>query len=98
MRVARQCPVRRLLLLMVWFLAAGVSSTLAQVVSGEMTGLVRDQAGAAVPGATITITSVETNRQRIVSSNGEAIYTAPSLAPGDSRVDAGSQGFRPVRP
>jgi len=97
MRAARQCPVRRLFFLMVWFLTAGASSTLAQVASGEMTGVVRDQAGAPVPGATVTITSVDTNRQRIVSSNGEGIYTAPSLAPGDYRVDVGLAGFKPVR-
>jgi len=70
---------------------------LAQVAAGEITGVVRDQGGAAAPGATVTVTSVETNRQRIVVSSREGVYTAPGLAPGEYRVDVELPGFRPVR-
>lgn len=69
----------------------------AQVAAGEITGLVRDQAGAAVPGATITVTDVSTNRQRVVTSSGDGGYTAPSLGPGEYRVAVERPGFRPVR-
>ena len=74
-----------------------MSPLLAQVAAGEITGVVKDQAGAAVPGATVTVTNVDTNRQRIVVSSGEGVYTAPSLAPGDYRVDVELSGFKPVR-
>src|SRR5476649_1549162 len=70
---------------------------LGQVAAGEITGVVKDPAGAAVPGATVTITSVDTNLQRVVVSSGEGVYTAPSLAPGDYRVDVELTGFKPVR-
>src|SRR5471032_1721170 len=70
---------------------------LGQVAAGEITGVVRDPAGAAVPGATVTITSVDTNLQRVVVSSGEGVYTAPSLAPGNYRVDVERTGFKPVR-
>src|SRR5476649_473898 len=70
---------------------------LGQVAAGEITGVVKDPAGAAVPGATVTITSVDTNLQRVVVSSGEGVYTAPSLAPGNYRVDVELVGFKPVR-
>jgi protocatechuate 3,4-dioxygenase beta subunit len=65
--------------------------------AGEITGTVKDQAGAAVPGATVTVTAIGTNWQRIITSSGEGVYTAPSLAPGDYRVDVELSGFKPVR-
>ena len=67
---------------------------LAQVAAGEITGIVRDQAGAAVPGATVTVTNVDTNRQRVVVSTADGVYTAPSLAPGDYRVDVELAGLQ----
>jgi len=70
----------------------------AQAGSGEITGVVRDQAGAAVPGATITVTDTRTNLQRVAVSNGDGIYTAASLAPSsDYRLDVELAGFKPVR-
>ena len=96
MPVARVCPIR-LSLLAACCLAASASPTFAQVAAGEITGLVKDQAGAAVPGATVTVTNVETNRPRSVVSSGDGVYTAPSLAPGEYRVDVELSGFKPVR-
>src|SRR5882672_8137350 len=75
---------------------ASASSVLAQVAGGTITGVVKDQAGASVPGATITVTNVETNRRRVVVSSGEGVYAAAGLAPGTYRVDAALSGFRPL--
>src|SRR6185295_15528783 len=69
----------------------------AQAGAGEITGLVKDQAGAAVPGATITVTDTRTNSRRVAVSCGNGIYTAAGLAPGDYRVDVELEGFKPVR-
>ena len=69
----------------------------AQTAAGEITGLVRDQAGAAVPGATITVTDTRTNLQRVVVSTGDGVYTVASLAPGEYRLDIELSGFKPVR-
>jgi hypothetical protein len=80
-----------------WCIAASTSPLLAQVAAGEITGIVNDQAGAAVPGATVTVTDVRTGRQRVVASSSDGVYTAPSLAPGDYRVDVELAGFKPVR-
>src|SRR5947207_8998023 len=96
MRVRLVCSMR-LQLLAAWCVAASAAPLLAQVAAGEITGVVRDQGGAAAPGATVTVTSVETNRRRIVVSSREGVYTAPGLAPGEYRVDVELPGFRPVR-
>src|SRR5499426_2728864 len=78
-----------------WFV--GVSPARAQTAAGEITGVVKDQAGAAVPGATITVTDTRTNLQRVVVSTSDGVYTAASLAPGEYRIDVELAGFKPVR-
>src|SRR5258705_11815417 len=96
MRIARGWMVR-LSLIVAGCIAVHASPAWAQVAAGEVTGIVTDQAGAAVPGATVTVTNVETNGLRIVTSSGQGVYTAPSLAPGEYRVDVEVSGFKPIR-
>jgi hypothetical protein len=79
-----------------WILIASVSA-LAQVAGGTITGVVKDQAGAAVPGATVTVVDIGTGRQRVVTSSREGVYAAAGLVPGTYRVDAALSGFRPLR-
>lgn len=69
----------------------------AQVAAGEITGLVKDPNGQAVPGATVTVTDVATNRQRVLVTTAEGAYTAPGLPPSEYRVDVELSGFRPIR-
>src|SRR4051812_19875491 len=75
----------------------GGSSVRAQTGAGEITGVVKDQAGAAIPGATVTVTNTRTNFQRVAVSTRDGLYTPPSLAPGDYRLDVELAGFKPVR-
>ena len=81
----------------IWLIAAGASPASGQIAAGEITGRVKDQAGAAAPGATVTVTDVATHRQRVVASSAEGVYTAPGLAPGTYRVDVALAGFKPVQ-
>jgi Carboxypeptidase regulatory-like domain len=84
-------------LLLAWCLVASARSVLAQVAAGEITGLVKDPGGSAVPGAAVTVTANSTNRKVVVISSAEGVFTAPSLAPGEYRVEVELSGFRPVR-
>ena len=94
MRVARVCLIR--LLLLAACLAAYASPLCAQVAAGEITGIVKDQAGAAVPGATVTVTNVDTNQQRILASSGEGVYAEQISALFQlSRKKAGLPADRP---
>jgi hypothetical protein len=69
----------------------------AQVAAGAITGAVTDQAGAPVPGTTITVTNVATNRRTVVVSAGDGVYVASGLLPGRYRLDLTLSGFKPVR-
>jgi hypothetical protein len=99
-RVCLSVVVRRALsicLTIACVCSAGAFPARAQVAAGEITGLVKDQDGAAAPGATITVTETRTNLQRVVVSNGDGVYTAASLAPGEYSVDVELSGFTPAR-
>jgi hypothetical protein len=87
----------RLSLLTLSCLAAGGASAFSQVAAGAITGVVRDASGRAVPGATVTMTNVETSRQRIVTSTLDGVYSAPSLPPGQYRLTVELAGFKTVR-
>jgi protocatechuate 3,4-dioxygenase beta subunit len=73
----------RLAALLVVLLAA--SPALSQVASGNMTGLVKDPDGRPVPGVAVTVTDIATNRQRIVITTADGVYTAAGLPPGGYR-------------
>jgi hypothetical protein len=96
MRVARLGSIS-LHFIAAWCVATSAPPLFAQVAAREIKGVVNDQARAAVPGATITVTNIDTNRQRVVTSSGDGVYAAPTLAPGNYRIDVQLSGFKPVR-
>ena len=70
--------------------------TLAQTNKADIVGTVTDSNGAAVQGATITITKVDTNSVRTVTSGDSGQYEAPLLEIGTYKVTATKQGFQTV--
>ena len=79
------------------FVIVAASPALSQVASGNITGQVNDPDGKAVPGVTVTVTDIATNRQRVVITSQDGLYTAPSLPPGEYRIDVELTGFKSVR-
>jgi hypothetical protein len=57
-------------------------------------GTVKDQAGAAVPGATINIKDVATNVERSSQSGSSGQYLVPGLTPGTCQVTVNGTGFK----
>lgn len=57
-------------------------------------GTVTDSTGAVVPGAVITITSVDKGTARNINTNNDGQYAAPSLAIGHYTVRAEAKGFK----
>src|SRR5882724_8120742 len=61
---------------------------------GEITGRVSDMTGAAVPGATVTLTSVSTNAVRSTTTTQSGDYSLPSVPPGIYNLRVEHQGFK----
>jgi Carboxypeptidase regulatory-like domain len=66
----------------------------AQAANGTLLGNVRDESGAGVPGATITVTELQTNIARTALSNETGYYTFTNLPSGIYRVEGELQGFK----
>ncbi len=67
----------------------------AQVVGGSISGTITDASGAAIPGATVVIRNQETGSQRQLTSNGEGLFSAPSVSIGRYSVIASKGAFAP---
>ncbi len=56
-------------------------------------GVVTDPTGAGVPGASLTLTSKETNVKRVTKTNETGGYAIPGLPPGTYSLEAEKTGF-----
>src|SRR6201988_5227262 len=67
-----------------------------QTNTGQIQGLVKDQAGAVVPGVTVTATHVASNSkvERLTNESGEFLF--PSLAVGEYTLSASVTGFKQI--
>jgi Carboxypeptidase regulatory-like domain/TonB dependent receptor len=63
------------------------------VTTGSIEGTVTDTSGAAVPGATVTITNIETNISQTISSRADGGFSIPNLAVTTYRVRVEKGGF-----
>jgi hypothetical protein len=66
----------------------------AQTERGNITGAVTDASGAAVPGATVTITNLATNQSVTVTSTGAGDFNGANLPPGNYRLEFSATGFK----
>lgn len=66
----------------------------AQVTTGTIVGTVRDPQGAAVPGATVTLTDQGKGTSQTVATDAQGSYIAPFLIPGTYDVAVEMAGFR----
>lgn len=66
---------------------------LAQKVNGSIVGIVLDPSGAAVVGAQVTITDVNTQVAQVLTTNVSGNFTAPNLPPGTYKVATSMSGF-----
>ncbi|HEX4164785.1 MAG TPA: carboxypeptidase regulatory-like domain-containing protein [Bryobacteraceae bacterium] len=69
-------------------------SIFAQSDVGTITGFVKDQSGAVVPNAQVTIKSEATNEAHTVTTDAGGHYTVPNLIPGSYTMLAESKGFK----
>jgi hypothetical protein len=62
-------------------------------ISGDIVGTIMDASGASLPGATITVTSVEKGQPKTATSDNVGEYRVPLLAPGKYNVSVTAPGF-----
>jgi hypothetical protein len=75
-------------------LLCSASPAFAQAVTGTLLGTVTDAEGLAIPGATVTITEINTNIRSTAITNENGNFVFPSLRNGTYRVEAELTGFR----
>jgi hypothetical protein len=83
------------LLALLVLLFGWVTGARAQVGEASIWGTVTDATGAAVPGAHVTITEVETGSERNLVTDTSGRYDAPALAVGNYEVTITKPGFQP---
>jgi hypothetical protein len=75
-----------------------LSSTVrGQVSTASVNGVVRDPQGAVIPGATISLHSVETSVEHSSVSNGAGNYVILNITPGRYTIQASAKGFNPQK-
>ena len=83
------------LLSLLLLLLAG--SARAQVSTASVNGVIRDSAGAVVPGATIVLQNLDTSIQHPSTSNGSGAYAILNIPPGRYTIQANAKGFNPQK-
>jgi hypothetical protein len=77
--------------------AASTAHAQSRLTAADLRGTIRDQTAAAVPGATVTATAVDTNTTRTAVSDTSGRYFIGALPPGAYKITAEMRGFAPQR-
>jgi len=83
----------RLVKISIFILALSLA-IIGQTNKGGITGTVTDSKGAAVPGATVTITNIGTNKSVVLTSSDEGSFTASTLDPALYNIKVEATNFK----
>jgi Carboxypeptidase regulatory-like domain len=76
-------------------LFTGIAATaLAQFDRGQISGVIKDESGAVVPGATVTATQIQTQVVKSTVTDSSGFYTFATLPSGRYNLAAELQGFK----
>jgi len=75
---------------------SGIALAQTQSNAADLQGVVRDQSGAVVSGATVTARNAATNVSKTVTTNDEGAYLIVNLPPGDYEVAVEAANFKKV--
>src|ERR1044071_4022597 len=85
---------RLLLFVAIVSMCLGTTMNLWAQATAQISGTVRDQSGAVLPGVEVTATQTETGINRTTVTNETGSYILPNLAVGPYRFEASLPGFR----
>ena len=89
-------PAALLLAVVFSVVFTGVSAMSQTSGAGAITGTVMDAKQSVIPGASVTVTNVDTGVDHAYTTNGSGLYAAPFLQPGHYKVDATAANFGTV--
>ncbi|HSL21484.1 MAG TPA: TonB-dependent receptor [Vicinamibacterales bacterium] len=91
----RICRLSSVFLGVLVVLVATVSAAAGQsrATTADLSGLVVDQSGAILPGASVTATNAATGLERTAETGGDGRFTLPALPPGSYSVRVTMPGF-----
>ncbi|HMI50588.1 MAG TPA: carboxypeptidase regulatory-like domain-containing protein [Candidatus Saccharimonadales bacterium] len=64
-------------------------------VGGKITGVVRDQSGSVIAGATVVISNAQTGAKLTATTDQDGVFTFPVLSVGQYQIDVTADAFRP---
>src|SRR5260370_27505932 len=87
--------LRRMIGGLLWLVTAFLMSAIAQDITGNITGTVKDSTGAAVSGATVTVSNADTDVvARKVTTRDSGLYVVTFLPIGHYTITVEKSGFR----
>lgn len=86
--------MKTLILLVLVALTAINPILFSQTSRGSLTGLIHDQAGAAIAGANVKIKNIATGEDLAAPTNNQGAFDFPSLLPGTYQVNIEAAGFK----
>src|ERR1044072_1432494 len=61
--------------------------------TGTVTGVVQDEKGALLPGASVKLVNLGTNSERMATTTSDGVYEVTQLVPGNYRLEIQATGF-----
>jgi hypothetical protein len=93
MQLTNAKNLRALLLAVFVGLAGSCALVHGQGTSGSLTGQVTDPSGAAIPGAAVTLTDVDTNYGQNIVTDGQGVYLFKLVHPGNYVLTVSANSF-----
>ncbi|MBV9889236.1 MAG: TonB-dependent receptor, partial [Acidobacteria bacterium] len=88
--------VRERILLGLIFIAFAAAAIHAEV-GGKITGVVKDESGAAIPTAAVVVTNVQTGVKLTGTTDQDGVFAFPVLSVGQYQIDVTADGFKAYR-
>ena len=99
--VSAQCRISRFGLqaafagaVVIMFLACFVGPAAQAQFRASLRGVVSDPTGAVIPGATVTLTNVDTSEKQVSTTDDSGIYNFNALPPGKFSLTVERDGFQ----
>ncbi len=92
-KIAQASRALFLTLLAVFILATASTVASAQSDTGRVTGFVADSTGAVIPGASITLSNVDTGAVQTRTAGSDGSFTFPALTRGNYKIESSMTGF-----